>query len=581
MAIEDARLYNLRGTGLPVFGLTPADDPGAPVSGTFSLGDLWLDSDGSYWRCTVAGSPGTWEELGSGGTTDVAAAIHAAAGKTTPVDDDELGLVDSEASWALKKLTWANLKATLQTWLGALLDATSVTKLRKLDNSGDAFYVADANGGVFGIDSLAVTGQLSSLQSTGSPPLVVFSTTVVPNLNTDKLDGADLDTDTGLMADSDAKIPSQRAIKSYTDMLIGTRVPVTRTISTTAPLSGGGDLSANRTLSLDLSYASLAPIPNIFINGSFIVAQRMTSARDDTGVTTTRKYTFDCWAVKTGAGTLAHVKQTSTVRSGAKSRYAMELEGATGVTTVDVDQRIESIFSGRYKGQVDFSVYVYNDTGAAFTPKLFVSTPSATDNWASSTVRNGGGSGEDLQSCADGQWTKVTWTADISGYTNIDNGVEFRLRIPSGSLVASDIVRLAEPNLVPGSVDTAFAEAPNVISLCQRYCWEVNRFTAAAHMLCPSGYCTSSTTASLHVQFPVEMRTTPTLVQSGTASDYAVSDSAAANTNLSSVPTLGGATNTKFARILATVASGLTQHRPAVLQSTLAGNGYLIFEAGL
>lgn len=42
-----------------------------------------------------------------------AAHIHAATSKATPVDADELGLVDSAASNALKKLTWANLKATL------------------------------------------------------------------------------------------------------------------------------------------------------------------------------------------------------------------------------------------------------------------------------------------------------------------------------------------------------------------------------------------------------------------------------------------------------------------------------------
>ena len=51
---------------------------------------------------------------------DVAAQIHAATGKTTPVDADELGIADSAASWVLKKLTWANLKATLKTYFDSL-----------------------------------------------------------------------------------------------------------------------------------------------------------------------------------------------------------------------------------------------------------------------------------------------------------------------------------------------------------------------------------------------------------------------------------------------------------------------------
>ena len=44
--------------------------------------------------------------------------LHGATGKTTPVDADELPLLDSAASWGLKKLTLANLKA----WLQAIFD---------------------------------------------------------------------------------------------------------------------------------------------------------------------------------------------------------------------------------------------------------------------------------------------------------------------------------------------------------------------------------------------------------------------------------------------------------------------------
>jgi len=42
--------------------------------------------------------------------------IHASTSKTTPVDADELGITDSESAFTLKKLTWANLKATLKTY---------------------------------------------------------------------------------------------------------------------------------------------------------------------------------------------------------------------------------------------------------------------------------------------------------------------------------------------------------------------------------------------------------------------------------------------------------------------------------
>ena len=53
-----------------------------------------------------------------------AGAINTATGKTTPVDADALGIIDSAASNALKKLTWANLKATLKAYTDTLYALT-------------------------------------------------------------------------------------------------------------------------------------------------------------------------------------------------------------------------------------------------------------------------------------------------------------------------------------------------------------------------------------------------------------------------------------------------------------------------
>jgi len=260
-----------------------------------------------------------------------------------------------------------------------------------------------------------------------------------------------------------AGIPAS-TVDAKGDLLAGT---ADDTVARLAVGSNGQVLMANSAQATGLEWAYLLQ-DNIFINGGFDVWQRTT---DDTGVTTTRKYVADRWGVLTGAGTLAHVQRSTTLRTGARSKYALQLDGAAGVTTVDVSQRIEAAMTGLYKQVVVFSCYVYNGSGADFTPTLFASTPGGADDWSSPTVRNGGGSGESLQSCTDSAWTLVTWTADISGYTNINNGVEFRLRIPSGSLVAGDAVRLAEFNLVPGSVATPFVGRPIAaeIGLCERY----------------------------------------------------------------------------------------------------------------
>jgi len=51
---------------------------------------------------------------------NVGSSIFGATAKTTPVDADTVGLTDSVASNVLKKLTWANIKATLKTYFDTL-----------------------------------------------------------------------------------------------------------------------------------------------------------------------------------------------------------------------------------------------------------------------------------------------------------------------------------------------------------------------------------------------------------------------------------------------------------------------------
>lgn len=61
--------------------------------------------------------------LGSGDipiVSDIASSINSATAKTTPVDADLVGIVDSADSNLLKKLTWANIKATLKTYFDTL-----------------------------------------------------------------------------------------------------------------------------------------------------------------------------------------------------------------------------------------------------------------------------------------------------------------------------------------------------------------------------------------------------------------------------------------------------------------------------
>ena len=207
---------------------------------------------------------------------------------------------------------------------------------------------------------------------------------------------------------------------------------------------------------------------NAFVNGGMNVWQRGSSFP---GVSTTRAYVADRWALSTSAGTLNGAGRSAVVPPDSPSSFSMSFTIGAGVTSVDVDQRIEAIDARALARAVTFSAYILNTSGSTFTPKIFVSTPAATDNWVTSTVRNGGGSGEDLQPCLPSVWQRVTWSADISDYTNINNGLEFRLRTPSGLMLAGDEVRIADIQIEPGLTATAFEARPRGVELClcQRY----------------------------------------------------------------------------------------------------------------
>lgn len=73
----------------------------------------------------------------------LAVATHGATSKVTPVDLDELPIADSATAFTLKKLTWANLKATLAAWINGNLIAGYFTSLTSSGVS-TVSYLADA-----------------------------------------------------------------------------------------------------------------------------------------------------------------------------------------------------------------------------------------------------------------------------------------------------------------------------------------------------------------------------------------------------------------------------------------------------
>lgn len=96
----------------------------AAFPGTGSTGVLYIAIDtGFQYRWTGS----VYAEIKDSGetTTSAGGLINSASAKSTPVDADMIGLMDSAAGNILKKLSWLNIKATLKTYFDTLYPSGS------------------------------------------------------------------------------------------------------------------------------------------------------------------------------------------------------------------------------------------------------------------------------------------------------------------------------------------------------------------------------------------------------------------------------------------------------------------------
>lgn len=84
---------------------------------------------------------------GTANITVIAPGTNAAASKATPIDADEIPLVDSASANTLKKLTWANLKATTKTYFDSFYQPidSDLTTIAGLTATTDNFIVSVAS----------------------------------------------------------------------------------------------------------------------------------------------------------------------------------------------------------------------------------------------------------------------------------------------------------------------------------------------------------------------------------------------------------------------------------------------------
>lgn len=112
---DDSRLTNSR---------TPTAHASTHVNGgSDKIRDASASQDGLMTTAYASKLDGIEAAADVTDAGNVGSSIHGATAKTTPVDADTMPLIDSAASNVLKKVTWANIKATLKTYFDTLYQA--------------------------------------------------------------------------------------------------------------------------------------------------------------------------------------------------------------------------------------------------------------------------------------------------------------------------------------------------------------------------------------------------------------------------------------------------------------------------
>lgn len=101
--------------------------------------------------------------------TTLAALVHAASSKATPIDADEIVAADSAASFGLKKFTWVNIKATLKTYFDTLYTATGTAITSVVAGTGISVDNTDPANPVVSVDSGVAENTLLKSGANGEP----------------------------------------------------------------------------------------------------------------------------------------------------------------------------------------------------------------------------------------------------------------------------------------------------------------------------------------------------------------------------------------------------------------------------
>ena len=320
---------------------------------------------------------------------------------------------------------------------------------------------------------------------------------------------------------------------------------------------------------------------NKALNGDFSIWQRGTTFNAAASSSFTADRYFPQYD---GGGTRNITRQTFTPGTAPVAGY----EGSYFLRWDQTVATSAGTFSGLYQRMEDVRTFA----GQTVTVSFWAKTDSARTTYAASGLAQNFGTGGSPSAGVNANasstfsftnsWARYSFTVavpSISGKTigtNNDSYLQLAIRLFNNTTFTFDIWGLqVEYGSIATPFQTASGGSPQAeLAMCQRYYY---RLTASL-MAWGANY--SATVFRGAVYFPVEMRTTPTAVeQTGTATDYRISQAGIGTVVLSAVPSFSG-TSTRFATVNGVVTAGLTIFNPGYIELN-AGTPYLGWSAEL
>jgi len=278
--------------------------------------------------------------------------------------------------------------------------------------------------------------------------------------------------------------------------------------STRAANTGYADRTARGFLNA-LRNGSFVSWPNGGIGSSFNVAASATGAA---------AIGASGWAVLALGATVTVQQATGT----GPSAWGMKVTGAPSATDVTIGQRIESFDAALLAGKTcTFQIQVFNNTGGSITPTLATRYAGLADNWSAPVADL---AATNLQACANGAWTTVSYTFAVSA--GAVNGYEVKIDFGNNFSAGGKSVTVAAADLRPtpglGAGINAAPPTPEIPDIGKEIVRSARYYqtsydngttlgSTTRNGLVSIGINTGAANWAAPMQFPVRLRAAPTV----------------------------------------------------------------------